>query len=81
MLPGDKKPWAKPVAILVIFLSVVISVIAVIYLNSIQMFHIPEAAIVILALLTILPPNIVIARGTTDSSEHATSDVLGHHVR
>ena len=81
MLPGDKKPWAKPVAKLVIFLSVAASIVAAIYLNNIQMLHVPEAVIIILSLLTILPPNIAIVHGTADSPKSTHSDMLGHRVR
>ena len=81
MLPGDKKPWAKPVAKLVIFLSVVASIVGAIYLKNIQMLHVPEACIIILSLLTILPPNISIVRGTTDSPKSTHGDMLGHRLR
>jgi len=71
MLPFDNRPWAKALAATVIGLSVLAAVLAAYYLNDTDQLHIPEVAIIVLLLLTILPPNLAIVlrkRATSEGS-------------
>ncbi len=62
MLPCDDKPWAKPLARVVIGLSIVAAIIGAWYLYSIQQLYIPEITAIVLLLLTVIPPNVAILR-------------------
>jgi hypothetical protein len=60
MLPGDDRPWAKPLARVVIALSVVATILGAWYLYSIHQLYIPEVTGLVLLLLVIIPPNLAI---------------------
>ena len=60
MLPFDNRPWAKPLARAVICLSVIAAIAEAYYLYSQEELHISEVAIIVLLLLTIIPPNVAI---------------------
>jgi hypothetical protein len=60
MLPHDDKPWAKTLARIVICLTIVALVCLSLFLESRNMFHIPEMVGVFLLFLTIVPPNLAV---------------------
>jgi hypothetical protein len=60
MLPHDDKPWAKTLARTVICLTIVALVCLSLFLESRNMFHIPEMVGVFLLFLTIVPPNLAV---------------------
>jgi hypothetical protein len=60
MLPNDDKPWAKTLARIVICLTIVALVCLSLFLESRNMFHIPEIVGVFLLFLTIVPPNLAV---------------------
>jgi uncharacterized membrane protein YfcA len=62
MLPFEYKPWAKPLARVVIALSVVAAIVGAWYLYSIHELYIPEITGIVLLLLTIIPPNVAVLR-------------------
>ena len=61
MLPFDQRPWAKTLATIVISCSITAAVTATYFLYTFQELHIPEVTIILLLLLTIVPPNLEIA--------------------
>lgn len=66
MLPFDNRPWAKPVARTVIALSLVAAAVGAYFFYVNDDLHIAEVAIIVLLLLTILPPNIAIVTRKLD---------------
>jgi hypothetical protein len=62
MLPGEHKPWAKPLAKAVIGLSILAAIVGAWYLYDIGQLYIPEVTGIVLLLLTIIPPNIAVLR-------------------
>ena len=60
MLPNADKPWAKTLARTVICLTIVALVCLSLFLESRNMFHIPEMVGVFLLFLTIVPPNLAV---------------------
>jgi len=87
MLPFDTKPWAKQVATIVVTLSVIAAVVAAYYLHDMKMLHIPETLILVLLLLTIVPPNLAIIRrkriadeAASEAKHTAQTHVLGNHA-
>ena len=78
MLPFDNRPWAKTVARTVIALTLVAAALGAYIFYANDDLHISEAAIIILLLLTILPPNIAIAMR---KSNDQTGRVASAHLR
>ena len=78
MLPFDRRPWAKPLAFLVIVLTLAGAVIAPFYLRHIKHFDPPMAVLIVLLVLAIVPPNYVVLRrgrpcpGTPGNPEEPT---------
>jgi uncharacterized membrane protein YfcA len=66
MLPGDHKPWAKPLARTVIGVSILAAIVGAWYLHDIGQLYIPEITGILLLLLTIIPPNVAILREKTE---------------
>ena len=60
MLPGDRKPWAKPVARIVICATIVVLAVLAYFLDIHNSLHIPEIVGIFLLFLTIVPPNLAI---------------------
>jgi hypothetical protein len=60
MLPNHHKPWAKPVARIVICGTLIALGILTYYLQTHGSLHIPEIVGVFLLFLTIVPPNLAI---------------------
>jgi hypothetical protein len=60
MLPHDDKPWAKTLARIVICVTIVALIGLSLFLESRNMFHIPEIVGVFLLFLTIVPPNLAV---------------------
>jgi hypothetical protein len=60
MLPGDKKPWAKTVARIVICFTIVALIVLAFVLKSYNTLNIPEIVGLLLLFLTIVPPNLAI---------------------
>jgi hypothetical protein len=60
MLPGDQKPWARPVARIVICATIVGLIVLAFVLKSYNTLRIPETVGLILLFLTIVPPNLAI---------------------
>jgi hypothetical protein len=60
MLPNDDKPWAKTLARTVICVTIVALIGLSFFLESRNMFHIPEMVGVFLLFLTIVPPNLAV---------------------
>jgi uncharacterized membrane protein YfcA len=62
MLPGEHKPWAKPLAKAVIGTSILAAIVGAWYLHDIGELYIPEITGILLLLLTIIPPNVALLR-------------------
>ena len=60
MLPGDRKPWAKTVARIVICCTIVGLIVLAFVLKAYHTLHIPEVVGIFLLFLTIVPPNLAI---------------------
>jgi hypothetical protein len=60
MLPGDRKPWAKTVACIVVCATIVALAVLAYFLNIHNSLHIPEVVGIFLLFLTIVPPNLAI---------------------
>jgi hypothetical protein len=60
MLPGDRKPWAKTVARIVVCFTIVALIVLAFVLRSYNSLHIPEIVGIFLLFLTIVPPNLAI---------------------
>ena len=60
MLPGDRKPWAKTVARVVICATIVGLAVLAYYLETQKSLHVPEIVGIFLLFLTIVPPNLAI---------------------
>jgi hypothetical protein len=60
MLPGDHKPWAKTVARIVVYATVVALAVLAYFLEAHNNLHIPEIVGIFLLFLTIVPPNLAI---------------------
>jgi len=60
MLPFDRRPWAKTLATAVTAVCLVAASIAAYVLYLFQELHVPEVLIIMLLLLTIVPPNLAI---------------------
>ncbi|MDQ2832477.1 MAG: hypothetical protein M3Y50_01810 [Acidobacteriota bacterium] len=60
MLPNDDKPWAKPLARTVIFITLIGLGILAYYLEDVNSLHIPEMVGIFLLFLTIVPPNLAV---------------------
>jgi hypothetical protein len=72
MLPFDNRPWARSVARAVIVLSVLFAIAGAYYFYSLGALHISEVTIILLLLLTIIPPNVaIIKRKTSVGSDTA----------
>ena len=79
MLPFDRKPWARTVAIIVIVLSFLGAAWAAFYFYSEDSLHISEVVGIFLLLLTIVPPNVaIIARKPHDQAGLSTANTLSH---
>lgn len=77
MLPFDQKPWAKTVAMCVIVSVLVGTSIYAILIEQNRRLDWGERAILILLLLTVIPPNIAILRrkGTNSAGTRPLQDV------
>lgn len=62
MLPFDQRPWAKTLARCVIVFVVLGSALYVYYVKQQRSLDWGERAIVVLLLLTVIPPNVAIIR-------------------
>ena len=62
MLPFDRKPWAKNLAATVIVLTLLAALLAPVYLRHINHLDPPMAVLIVLLVLTIVPPNFIIWR-------------------
>jgi fatty acid desaturase len=60
MLPGDQKPWAKSVARIVVFATIIVLAVLTYFLKTHNSLHIPEIVGIFLLFLTIVPPNLAI---------------------
>ena len=60
MLPHDQKPWAKTLARIVIFVTIIGLAFLAYFLNSRNSLHIPEIVGIFLLFLTIVPPNLAV---------------------
>jgi hypothetical protein len=67
MLPGEHKPWAKPLARTVIGVSILAAIVGAWYLYDIGQLYIPEITGILLLLLTIIPPNVAVLRLKTET--------------
>jgi hypothetical protein len=65
MLPGQHKPWAKPLARVVIGVSILAAIVGAWYLHDIGQLYIPEVTGILLLLLTIIPPNVAVLKEKT----------------
>jgi hypothetical protein len=68
MLPGEHKPWAKPLARTVIGVSILSAIVGAWYLHDIGQLYIPEITGIVLLLLTIIPPNVAVLHEKTDTA-------------
>ncbi len=69
MLPFDNRPWAKPVARLVIVLSIAAVVVGLMYIHSQGPIDTGEIWVAALFLFAVLPPNIAILFRKQDQIE------------
>jgi hypothetical protein len=60
MLPGDRKPWAKSVARIVVCATIVALAVLAYFLKTQNSLHIPEVVGIFLLFLAIVPPNLAI---------------------
>jgi peptidoglycan/LPS O-acetylase OafA/YrhL len=60
MLPFDRKPWAKAVAKAVIVFTLVAAAVYIYMVKRTRSLDWGERAIVVLALLAVIPPNVAI---------------------
>ncbi len=74
MLPGDRKPWAKTVARIVICATIMGLAILAYYLETHKSLHIPEIVGIFLLFLTIVPPNLAILYPWLLPPKHIHSD-------
>jgi uncharacterized membrane protein YfcA len=79
MLPGEHKPWAKPLARAVIAVSILTAIVGSWYLYDIGELHIPEITGILLLLLTIIPPNVSILRETTGGATKPSAPLKHPH--
>ncbi|WP_263381180.1 hypothetical protein [Granulicella arctica] len=78
MLPFDRKPWAKTVAMVVVILSFVGAICLALYFRSVDSLHISEVVGIFLLLLTIVPPNVAILMRRPGEPESMNAH-LGHN--
>jgi len=79
MLPLDNRPWARPVAGIVIAIAFVAAIAGAYYLNDNDELHIPEITGILLLLLAIVPPNIAVLvkkSGDADDKSHPINPTL-----
>jgi hypothetical protein len=83
MLPFDNRPWAKRVAQIVIGVSVVAAVVSAYYLYDMDELHISEVFIILLLLLTIIPPNVavIMKRNPNDATPGVPASAMNEHLR
>ena len=72
MLPFDEKPWAKMLATCVIAFTVIATAVFVILVKQERSLDWGERAIVILLLITVIPPNVAIIRRHSASGQGST---------
>ena len=76
MLPGDRKPWARTVARIVVCFTIVGLIVLAFVFKAYNTLHIPEVVGLFLLFLTIVPPNLAILYpwllGTKHISPHGT---------
>lgn len=70
MLPGDQKPWAKTVARIVVYSTVLALAFLAYFLESRDSLHVPEIVGIILLFLAIVPPNLAVIYPWLLSSKH-----------
>ena len=79
MLPFDRKPWAKHLALAVVILSFAGAIWLAFYFYSNDALHISEVVGIVLLLLTIVPPNLAIMNRRDDVSDPLTEHrTFGH---
>jgi hypothetical protein len=79
MLPFDNRPWARPVAGIVVALSFLAAILGAYYLNDNDELHIPEVTGILLLLLAIVPPNLAILSkksGDNQAKSHPINPTL-----
>jgi len=82
MLPLDNRPWAKPVASIVIAVAFLAAIAGAYYLNDNGELHIPEVTGILLLLLAIVPPNLaVLAKKPEDTQDKSHSIRPTLHTR
>ncbi len=83
MLPFDNRPWAKRVAQIVIGVSVVAAIVSAYYLYDMDELHISEVFIILLLLLTIIPPNlaVIMKKHPNDVSPGVPAGAMNNHLR
>ncbi len=69
MLPFEHRPWAKPLAILVIIAAVLVDVAVALWRSSHGPIHFVDLLAMALFLLAIVPPNIHILRLKTSPED------------
>jgi hypothetical protein len=78
MLPGDRKPWAKTVARIVVCTTIVGLIILTYFLKTQNSLHIPEIVGIFLLFLTIVPPNLAILYPWILPAKHIGTDSSPH---
>jgi len=74
MLPFDRKPWAKPVAAIVIAVTLLGAAGTALYLHQTKGLDTGAVVAICLIVLALVPPNVVILRRrrTEDERQRAT---------
>jgi hypothetical protein len=80
MLPGEHKPWAKPLARAVIGVSIFAAIVGAWYLHDIGQLYIPEITGILLLLLTIIPPNVALLNAKTEISPKKPAPLKQPHL-
>jgi hypothetical protein len=80
MLPGEHKPWAKPLARAVIGVSILAAIVGAWYLYDIGELYIPEITGILLLLLTIIPPNVSVLRAKTEVPSKQSAPLKHPHA-
>jgi hypothetical protein len=80
MLPGEHKPWAKPLARAVIGVSILAAIVGAWYLYDIGELYIPEITGILLLLLTIIPPNLAILHGNAEKPPKQSAPLKRPHA-
>ena len=76
MLPFENRPWARPVATLIIVLTLIAAVVAPIVLHQRKALDVPIVVGIVLLVLAIVPPNIMVLRHRRAGDDRQTATMV-----